>query len=121
MKKSIFIQIFLGIVLVNCSNDSTSDLFEPIPEEQVITYVTHIKPIMDNNCVGCHSNPPQNGAPMHLTTYSAVRNAVENQELIERIQSTQPGFMMPIGGQQLPQNLIDLVIQWEAEGFLESE
>ena len=119
MSKQLYIPLILGMLLASCTNDSTIDLLEPIPEEEVINYEIHIKPIMTNNCTNCHSNPPQNGAPMHLTTYNSVKNAVENQELIERLISTQPGYMMPIGGQNLPQNLIDIIIQWEAEGFLE--
>lgn len=119
MKKQISLILLLGMLLASCTSDSTSDLLEPISEEETINYETHIKPIMNTNCVGCHSNPPQNGAPMALTTYNSVKNAVENQELIERLISTQPGYMMPIGGQNLPQNLIDIIIQWEADGFLE--
>ncbi|BAO75741.1 hypothetical protein WPG_1511 [Winogradskyella sp. PG-2] len=74
---------------------------------------------MDTNCISCHNSPPINGAPMSLTTFSDVKNSVENRNLIERI-SANDASVMPAGGPRLPQNLIDLVIQWETEGLEEN-
>jgi hypothetical protein len=56
---------------------------------------------------------------MPLLTYEDVKNAVENRGLINRISSEDTGFLMPFGGPRLPQNLIDIVIQWETDGLLE--
>jgi uncharacterized membrane protein len=105
--------------LSGCTNDSTSDLIDTTPVENA-TYTEHIKPIITDNCIMCHSNPPQNGAPIPLTTYQNVKDAVETHGLIDRISRPQgaPG-MMPNGGTRLPQNLIDLIIQWEDQGFQE--
>ena len=111
---------------ISCTNHSESDLIDipdpdPDPEPTFVTYVDDVKIIIDNNCLGCHSNPPVNGAPSHLTTYESVKNAVENRNLIGRV-SSQPGDggFMPLGGSRLPQNLIDIIIQWETDGLLEN-
>mgnify|MGYP000663100911 CR=1 FL=1 len=85
-----------------------------------IDRVEKIKPIFDSNCISCHSSPPINGSGISLTTYNSVKSSIENTNLIDRInwQPGQSGFM-PLGGSRLPQNLIDLIIQWQLEGFIE--
>lgn len=119
MKRTYLIYLFIISVFYSCSYNSEDDLTEAIIVD-VVNYEDNIKVIIDTNCIGCHSNPPVNGAPMSLTTYNDVKNAVENRGLISRIESTDSGFGMPFGGPRLPQNLIDLVIQWEAEGLIEN-
>lgn len=120
MKKTSLLSLFLIATLFNCSYNSEDDLTEDIIIDDYVNYDDTIKSIIDNNCIVCHNNPPENGAPMPLLTYNNVKNAVENRGLISRISSTDTGFGMPFGGPRLPQNLIDLVIQWEQEGLLEN-
>ena len=106
-----------------CSNVSEDDLLEPIILEsgETVNYIEDIKPIMENNCTFCHSNPPVNGAPMSLITFNDVVFAVENLNLIDRIsRENGEAGAMPLGGPKLPQNLIDLVIQWQADGLIEN-
>lgn len=121
--KNNYITFIAFLILVSCSNVSEDDLLEPIILEpgETVNYTENIKPIMENNCNFCHSNPPVNGAPMSLVTYNDVVIAVENLNLIDRIsrESGEAGAM-PFGGPKLPQNLIDLVIQWQADGLLEN-
>lgn len=104
--------------LFGCSSNSSDDLLEPI--NPVVKYTTDIAPIISNNCVACHTDPPVNGAPMRLTTYSDVKSAVLNRGLIDRISRSQgaPG-MMPNGGTRLPQASIDKIIKWQSDGFVE--
>lgn len=120
MKCRYLIPVLIVSLLFSCSYNNEDDLTEEIIIEDFVTYEDNIKPIIDNNCIVCHSNPPINGAPMALTTYNDVKDAVENRDLISRISSTDIGFGMPFGGPRLPQNLIDLVILWETEGLLEN-
>lgn len=120
MKKISILYVFLISTLFSCSYNSEDDLTEDIIIEDQVNYEDNIKSIIDNNCIGCHGNPPTNGAPMSLTTYNEVKNAVENRDLISRISSTDAGFGMPFGGPRLPQNLIDLLILWEQEGLTEN-
>ena len=112
--------ITLAFLIISCTNASENDLIDQIDPEQVITYSEHIKPIFDSNCVACHSNPAINGAGVPLTTLSEVQSSIENTDLIERInrQSGEGGFM-PLGGSRIPQASIDLIIQWQSEGFSE--
>ncbi|WP_296383884.1 hypothetical protein [Winogradskyella sp.] len=120
MKRPHLIYILLISVFYNCSYVNEDDLTEDIIIDDIVNYQDNIKSIIDNNCIFCHNNPPVNGAPMPLITYDNVKDAIENRGLISRISSTDVGFGMPFGGPRLPQNLIDLVIQWETEGLTEN-
>lgn len=120
--KKIASLIFIFSILSSCTNVSEEDLIEVIEPPALATYNNNIKAIIDNNCLNCHTNPPQNGAPIPLTTFSNVSNAVLNSNLIGRISAqTGESGAMPFSGPRLPQNLIDLVVQWEADGLLEDE
>lgn len=82
-----------------------------------INYNTHVKNIIIANCIACHDNPPSSGAPMPLTTYMEVKEAVLNRGLIERINSaTNP---MPPKGGPLPKEQRDIIEKWEEDGLLE--
>lgn len=123
MKKGTFlITVIAATLTFNCSNNSEDDLTDvsPVQQGELITYTEHIKPIIDNNCVFCHDNPPVNGAPNSLVNYQDVKASAENN-LLDRIsrQASESGAM-PLGGPRLPQNSIDLVQQWIADGLLEN-
>jgi hypothetical protein len=110
------------LLLFNCSYHNEDDLIElsdPMDEVILVTYDNQVKSIIDTNCIVCHNDPPVNGAPMSLLTFEAVRNAVQNRNLIGRISTNDIGTVMPPGGPRLPQNLIDVIVQWETDGFLE--
>ena len=112
--------LFLGTILVSsCSNDSSADL-SGIDELDEVTYTNTVKSIIDNNCIMCHAATPVNGAPMSLTTYENVKQAVLNRGLLNRISREQgsPG-MMPNGGTRLPQVVIDQVSTWANQGLIE--
>ena len=113
----------LGVLLWGCSNNTQDDLEPIIPEVETEEQVTYgdVKFIFDNSCVVCHSNPPQNGAPMSLDSYLAARDAVLNRGLLDRV-SREEGAdgLMPLGGPRLPQQTIDLLIQWSEDGLLEN-
>lgn len=120
MKKNLLFPVFVAtIFLISCTNDSTSDLLEDI-EITNVTYTTNIKSIIDNNCISCHATVPINYAPMSLTTYENVKEAMLNRGLIDRISKDQgDSDLMPYGGARLPQQLIDIVIEWQNQGLLE--
>lgn len=119
MKKTTLLIGLIAIMLFNCSYNSEDDLTEAITVETV-TYEANVKSIIDNNCLSCHSDPPTNYAPMPLVSYENVKDAIENRGLINRISSDDTTFGMPLGGPKLPQNLIDIIIQWEEDGLLEN-
>jgi hypothetical protein len=116
--KLLFIIVILT-TLSSCSNDSTSDLTTPTNNAVTIKYSTDVSAIINNNCLSCHTSPPVNGAPMQLTTYDDVKNAILTRGLIDRISRAQgEGGMMPNGGTRLPQATIDRIIKWQTDGFI---
>lgn len=122
MKKRLYFPLLItfGIVFVlGCVNDSSSDLID-LHQIGEVTYTNTTKSIFDNNCIPCHATVPINGAPMPLTTYEFVKNAVQTRPLLDRISREQgaPG-MMPNGGTRLPQATIDKVFEWAQNGLPE--
>lgn len=119
----LFLAVMTSLFLASCTNESTSDLIDINPIEGDITYTNTIRSIINNNCVRCHAAVPTNGAPMSLTTYEDVRDAVlrsGSRGIINRItRNTGDALLMPQGGPKLPQPIIDQIIQWEAAGLQE--
>ena len=111
LKFSVF--TFCLLLIVSCSNDDDTELITP-PTNGDVTYSNTVKAIIDNNCLNCHVNPPINGAPMSLITYSNVKDAVQNRNLIGRIEN---GTMPPNGS--LTSTQIQAIKNWQADGLVE--
>lgn len=107
-------------MLYGCTNANEYDLINQSELPQLVTYIDDVRPIIDNNCIICHSNPTTDGAPMPLISYENVKEAVQNRGLINRVSSHDLSFLMPLGGPRLPQNLINTIISWEEDGLLEN-
>ena len=119
MKTLKFSITLLSLILFSCTNSSEDDL---TPEQELpstVTYEAHVRSIIQNNCVSCHANPPVNGAGVPLETYSDVKTAVINNNLISKINGNGPGGLMPLGGPKLSQQQIDLITKWQQDGFPE--
>ena len=118
MKKITYL-IFTSLFIVSCSNNSEDDLTVPVTLG-ITKYNQNVKIIIDNNCLNCHGTIPSNGAPMPLVTFSQVKEAVQNRGLLDRISRDQGASgMMPNLGTRLPQNSIDLIIDWNTDGLME--
>ncbi|HMI06651.1 MAG TPA: hypothetical protein VK528_03825 [Flavobacterium sp.] len=109
------------LALTGCTNDSTDDLVQnSVTPETNVTYNQNVRTIINNNCIICHGTIPANGAPMSLTTYENVKQAVLERGLLDRISRPQGATgMMPNGGTRLPQASIDVINQWYAQGLQE--
>ncbi|MGM5469268.1 hypothetical protein ACS386_03240 [Flavobacteriaceae bacterium LMO-SS05] len=118
MKKIILISAMFLITL-SCTNVNEDDLIDAEPLPDIVTYQADVKVIIDNNCLNCHGVPQTNGATIPLVSYANVKSAVENNNLIGRITGSGPGSLMPLGGPKMPQNLIDIIIQWNTDGLIE--
>ncbi|CAM3660679.1 hypothetical protein FSS13T_00690 [Flavobacterium saliperosum S13] len=116
--RKITILATVTLITVSCSNDSESDLTGYSQIENV-TYNGTVRTIIVENCIVCHSQPPQGGAPMSLVTYDELKDAVLTKGLIDRISSFDPGFGMPFGGPRLPQSKINQIIAWRDANFPE--
>lgn len=118
MSPKIYVLLLLFMaIFCSCSTNSTSDLIDDSPLS-VVRYSENVAPVIANNCLSCHSNPPVNGAPISLTSYELVRDAVLQNGLLERIsRDNGESGLMPNGGPRLPQHTIDILTQWESDGF----
>lgn len=123
MNRRILFILGIAIFLTSCTSSTFDDISEPVqtlPEEEDVTF-QDVRFVFENVCQACHSNPPQNGAPMPLVSYEDVRDAVLDRGLLDRISREEgaPG-LMPLGGPRLPQETIDLLMQWNEDGMLEN-
>jgi hypothetical protein len=123
MKLQIIGVCTLCMFIVSCSSTTYDDIAPEVivdPGPLAVTY-QDVAPTFNSVCLACHSNPPQNGAPMSLTSFENVRDAVLNRDLIDRISRDEGASgLMPLGGQRLPQENINQIVQWEADGLLEN-
>ncbi len=125
MKKTKLLMIFLFAFCVwSCTNDSESDLIEIAQEEpdgggtDEVTYENTVRAIIQNSCVGCHNDPPRNGAPFSLVTFQQVSARADNIVNAMSRQNGAAGAMPPVG--RLPQNTIDKIQEWIDNGLPEN-
>jgi len=114
--------LFLFAVLsVGCTTSTYDDIEEIEENPQEFITFQDVAFVFENVCTPCHSNPPQNGAPMSLTNFSEIKNAIETRGLIDRISRNEGETgLMPLGGPRLPQQQIDLILQWNLDGLQEN-
>ena len=117
MKKKIKVILLLGLMFavgVSCvGSDDSDDMIDP----DQVTYEADVRPIVEGICLNCHTDPPINGAPMPLTSFDAVRNAVETRGLLTRINSI--SNPMPPSG-LLPADTRQVFQDWVDQGFIEN-
>lgn len=116
IKKLPFIAILVFFVL-SCSDRSIDDLNSSLPITEIVTYDNSVASIINSNCIVCHAAVPQNGAPMSLSTYDEVKDAVLSRGLNSRINN--PSAPMPPTG-LMPQANRDIILEWIDNGFLEN-
>ncbi len=119
MKKLLYLP-FAALALVSCDSHTYEDIDEEIIIDGPVTYNANVKAIIDANCVMCHVD---GGAASFrpLVTYAQVKQAVAEAGLLERIQlqNGEPGIMPATG--RMPQRNINVLLEWEADGLLETE
>ncbi|GGX14969.1 c-type cytochrome [Aquimarina muelleri] len=125
LKKScrIILLLLLTILSLNCS--SSDESAEPLTPtnpntnpnpSKITTYNADVKSIIDNQCISCHTIPLAEGAPFAMRNYAETINGV-NRDLVLRVKSNGVNVMPPAG--RLPQATIDIILDWEADGFKE--
>lgn len=116
--KNLF-SFYFVFLLVACASDSQSDLILPL-EINNVTYIANVKEIIDANCIVCHNSGANPIAPFPLETYIEVRDKAEFGALLFRIQlpDGDPSIMPKTG--KMPQQFIDVILDWTASGFLEN-
>ena len=101
----------------SCESRTYEDLQEPTVIVDKVTYTANVKSIIDANCIACHAS----GSGLRpLETYTQVKDATLNTDLLERIQKQNgtPG-QMPKSG-RMPQDKINTILQWNTDGLLEN-
>ncbi|GMN09037.1 hypothetical protein MTsPCn9_05070 [Croceitalea sp. MTPC9] len=114
----LFSMLFIGFCILSCTNDSEDDLIAidqeqgnggGEPGETGVTYANTVRAIIQNSCVGCHADPPRNGAPFALVNFQQVSSRA-NGILSAMSRDNGSGVMPPSG--RLPQNTIDQIQAW---------
>jgi mono/diheme cytochrome c family protein len=108
--------VFIATVTFgSCTNAIINDE-EVVPINNEVKYNPNVNAIMFNNCVTCHGG----GAPsagLDLTTYSTVRNATENGNLLNRINNG--ANPMPSAGLMNVQDRATIQ-KWKDDGYSEN-
>lgn len=112
MKNFMYI-ISSAVVLVACESRTYEEISDNTPIAEVVTYANDVKPIIDANCISCHSPGTQ-----ALTNYTQVKNNIDN--IINRIgRANGDPLKMPQGGSLSPTQ-INIITKWKADGLVEN-
>ena len=118
--KTIFLTSLL-VSLNSCDNDSPEEDTmtdpDPTPVMNDITYEKDVKQIIDANCIECHSNPPQRGAPMSLITFEDVQS--RSGSISDRMKSASNPMPPESRGGLLDATVVKVVDDWIAGGLKE--
>lgn len=85
-------------------------------DSSVYTYSAAVKPIMQNNCVACHSASLQNGG-VDLSDYTGVKSAATSGALLGTITHAAGFSAMPQGGNKLSDCNIQQIQKWIDDGM----
>jgi len=115
MKSLLNITAFcLVIITVSCDSRTYEEISGPVNIPQTVKFSQDVKPIIDQNCVVCHS-PGGASSFFPLTDYGLVKSAVD--EILDRIQRPKGDpLKMPQGG-SLSQTNIEIIRKWKADGL----
>ncbi|MCW3160196.1 hypothetical protein [Chryseobacterium oryctis] len=115
MKKILYISSL--ITLLACESRTYEEISENVPVVEKVTYSKDIKPIIDANCIVCHSAGGQ-ASFQPWTGYNQVKIHIDN--ILDRIQRQNGDpLKMPKGGSLSPMQ-INIFIKWKADGLPEN-
>ncbi len=97
----------------------------PAPDASTVSFASNVQPIFERSCAKCHGGSDGEKGDLNLRTYENVIKGGEsgavvvagdpdNSLLVELIRDGE----MPKRAPNLPQEQIDLIAQWVAEGAL---
>lgn len=81
------------------------------------SFSLHIYPLLQNYCVGCHSNSRTDGM-VNLEGYNNLKQYVDNGSLMGTIKAIEFYPIMPPTGSQMSTCRIEQIQQWIAQGAL---
>ncbi len=112
-KVYLLVAVMTGLLVVSCES-STYDQVEGFVENP--TYVTNIKPLIDNKCNACHAASVSDvaGGGTALDSYDSFRASVEYGSTLRDIDTT---HTMPKNRAPLTKGQIKLIYAWKNTGF----
>jgi uncharacterized membrane protein len=84
-----------------------------------VKYSTHIKPLIQNSCQGCHSGAAPGGG-INLATYAGVKAIADNGAFVGAISHLTGYSAMPKNGNKLTDCQINMVNIWINQGSPEN-
>ncbi|MBW8524765.1 hypothetical protein K0U91_08990 [Chryseobacterium chendengshani] len=116
MKKIIYI-LTPVLFLASCESRTYEEISDKTQSPEVVKFAADIKPIVDANCIICHS-PGGSASFQPLNNYNQVKTNIDN--ILDRIQRPNGDPQkMPQGG-SLSASQINLFIKWKADGLIEN-
>jgi hypothetical protein len=120
MKRNIAFSIFIlsSLFFTGCYYDVVEELY-PVNgsacDTSGVTYSLTVKPILDQNCNGCHSQASQQGGVV-LETHSDVLVYANSGQLLGSIKHSAGYAAMPQGGAKLSDCNILKIEKWIQDG-----
>lgn len=119
MKKYIVsVALVFMIVTSACYNNNMEYLYPQVPgscDTTNVTFSGKVKPVLDNNCVGCHNTANASGS-VNLDGFSNITPYVNNGKLMGTISHTSGFSPMPKNGNKLSDCQINVVQIWINKG-----
>ena len=84
-----------------------------------VKYSTHIKPLIENTCQGCHSGASPGGG-IDLATYSGIKTIADNGKLFGSVSQLSGFSAMPKNGNKLTDCQINMINIWISQGAPEN-
>lgn len=105
------------VTAISCSKEYENEVNPTPPSDTEITYIKHVKPILDQNCISCHGgNTPV--ANLRLTTYAEAKASAESQKLVQYIYGFQGAPIMPPSG-KMSSEKTQTIENWVDQGLKE--
>lgn len=116
--KKFLLTCIVAFVVSSCETTTYDDIQENQIITGPITYTSHVKNIINTYCSSCH-HTGGTASFRPFTTYEEVKNAMQNTNLLDRIQrqNGEPGQMPQTG--RMSQDKINTIIQWNSDGLVE--
>ncbi|PKP50629.1 MAG: hypothetical protein CVT92_14260 [Bacteroidetes bacterium HGW-Bacteroidetes-1] len=118
-KTILSILVILSFTLSSCFKDNEEDLYPDggTCNTENVSFSQTIWPVINNNCVSCHSGAGAN-AGIRLGSYSEFVEAIDGGRLLGAIKHESGFSAMPQGGAQLNNCSISQIEAWIAQGKL---
>jgi hypothetical protein len=115
----LMLMVVTGIGVSRCYYDSQEELYISLTDQcdtTNITYESSVKPIMQENCLGCHgSSYASDGDGLDLRTYNQVKTNIDN--ILGSINHSSGHKYMPKNAPPLKQCKIDIIQMWKDAEF----